>query len=474
MRKLIPLIVAVLCLALAANVMAKKPRKLPRKAYLSGAKIAGGFTGETPRRVEALALLDSCLMYYGPIPEAYFWRLSIYSELAGEMSTSDTAALMAELGLFKTSYDSLIMSCDKDNKELGVKKKLRKKCSDFQATADSLQHEWYAEYFNLAQESRNLALDTLIKQLEELTDEEDKVDMQKEIEETIGLAIANYKFASIFKPDDIAIAINMGQIYTSQNDYAKALPYQLKAAAITKEEDPEDSAPFLNDIAYSYFELKEFEKAAATFKEITSLVDDKQKITQYKNVIACYQSLQEPDSVYAYNYKILEIDPDDARTLSIIGGVWFNRIQELNMSRSDAREADDKALLEKLDAEHARTSDSANFYLKRAFEADSTDDQSIKFYAINNTISSNFEQAAWAWEKLTRLSPEEKSYWKYLGENFIRLRNFKDAVKPFEKLVELDDTDLATWERLVELYNSNSMPGKAKKAKAKVAELSKS
>ncbi|MCH7879324.1 MAG: hypothetical protein IH914_08440 [candidate division Zixibacteria bacterium] len=76
--------------------------------------------------------------------------------------------------------------------------------------------------------------------------------------------------------------------------------------------------------------------------------------------------------------------------------------------------------------------------------------------------------------QLTQHSPEEKSYWKYLGENFIRLRNLKDAIGPYEKLVALDDTDLAIWERLVELYNSNSMPGKAKKAKAKVAELSKS
>lgn len=473
MRKLTLLIIGALFLALTANVMAKKPRKLPRKAYLSGAKIAGGFTGETPRRAEALALLDTCLMFYGPIPEAYFRQVAIYSESAKEISTNDTTALMAELGHFKTAYDSLLMSCDKDNEELKVKKKLRKKCSDFIVTADSLQLEWYAEYFNLAQESRNLALDTLIKELEELTDEEDRVDMQEEIDETIALALANYEFASIFKPDDIAIAINTGQIYTSQNDFTTALEYQIKAAAITKDEDPDNYAPLLSDVAYSYYEVKEFDKAANTFKEISTLVDDDQKAKQYRNIVACYSNSENQDSVTAYNHKILELNPDDAGTLSAIGGLWFNEIQNLNMSRSDARNADDKKLLKQLDDELAQTSDSAIFYLKRAFVADSTDANSIEFYAITSTLSGDFEQAAWAWEKLTRIYPEDRSYWKYLGENFIRLRKFKDAIAPFEKTVELDDTDIDTWDRLIGLYSSNNMSGKAKKARAKVAELSK-
>lgn len=474
MRKLSLLVIGALFLALSATVIAKKGRKLPRSAYLSGAKIAGGFTGETPRYAEALALLDSCLMFYGPVPAAYFRQVAIHSDSAREIPTSDTAALMEELGRFKTAHDSLVMSCDKDNKELNVKKKLRKKCSGFQVTADSLQLEWYAEYFNLAQESRNLALDTLIKQLEELTDEEDKADMQNEIEETIALAIANYEFASIFKPNDIAIAINTGQIYASQDDFATALKFQLKAAAISKEDDPDNYPPLLSNVAYSYYELNEYEKAASTFKEISSLMDGEQKIREYKNVIACYSSMDNSDSVMAYNYKILELAPEDAATLSAVGGNWFNRIQNLNMSRSDARNAEDKKLMKQLDAELAWTSDSASFYLKRAFEADSTDASSIEFYAINNTISGNFKQAAWAWEKLTHIYPEDKSYWKYLGENFIRLLQFKDAIAPFEKTVELDDTDLGIWERLVELYNTNSMPDKAKKARAKVDALSKS
>ncbi|MFQ5607419.1 MAG: tetratricopeptide repeat protein, partial [Candidatus Zixiibacteriota bacterium] len=68
----------------------------------------------------------------------------------------------------------------------------------------------------------------------------------------------------------------------------------------------------------------------------------------------------------------------------------------------------------------------------------------------------------------------EKRFWLHLGENYIRLGKFKEAITPFEKLAELDATDPAVWERLVELYKNNGMSDKAKRASSKLAELSKS
>ncbi|MFQ5608066.1 MAG: hypothetical protein ACE5GA_08970, partial [Candidatus Zixiibacteriota bacterium] len=307
MKRFTTLVVCGLVFTLAVTGAAKKPRKLPMKAYITGAKISGGFTGETPNSDAALALLDTCLMFYGMVPEAYFWQVSILSELAEEIPSNDTAKLIEGLTRFKTTYDSLVLSCDEEFKEVKIKKKLRKKCSDFRATADSLHHERYAEYFNRAQESRNLVLDTLVKELEELTNEEDIADMKEEIKVAIAEAIANYDIASILKPDDASIAIHMGDIYSSQRQYDKALKYQRHAAEITKERDPGNYPAMLNQVAYSYYELKEFEKSADVFKEIAELVEGEQRIMQYRNVVACYSSVSQADSVFVYNYKVLEI-----------------------------------------------------------------------------------------------------------------------------------------------------------------------
>lgn len=450
---------------------AKKPRKLSMGAYISGAKIAmnvKGESGRTPRPDDALALLDSCLMWYEQVPEAYFWKVYINSSLAHD-NRGDEEKYREYLKEMVLSTDSLRLSCDPENKD--VKKKRKKKCEEQIITADSIRQEWFVEFYNEGQDSRTTIRDDLKVSLAEATEEDEKASLQEEINEEYAKAIRLYELAGSIYPKDTRYLMNLAEIHTERGDFEKAIPLQVRAVEQTKKSDPDNYLPLLNDVAYSLYEMKQYDSAAAIFKTIAAEVDDENRAPQFKNVVACYSLLDNADSVMAYNYKILELTPADAPTLATVGGVWFNKIQALNLARTDARNAGDDAKAEEIQTELNNVSDSARMYLQRAFEADPQDAQSIELYAITSTLVSDFESALKGWTLLTELKPDDKSYWIYVGDNCITLQRFTDAIPPYEKAVELDPTNVKVWQNLVDLYKNNGQLKESKAAAAKVAEL---
>lgn len=459
-----------LVFAMADSPEARRARKLSLSAYISGAKIALSAAGDSQiaRPYDALYLLDSCLMWYGQIPEAYFWKVIVNSTLAHD-NRGDEEKYRAFLGELVLANDSLTNSCDPDNED--VKKKRKKKCEDLIVTADSIRLEWFVEFYNEAQDSRTTIRDDLNLSLAESTDSTEKFSLQEEIDEEYATAIRLYELAGSIYPKDVRYLMNLAEIYTERGEFDKAIPLQLRAVAETKILDPENYLPLLNDLANSLYEMKRYDSAAAVFKILASEVDEDGKVAQYKNVVVCYSLLDNIDSVMLYNHKILELTPDDANTLATIGGVWFNRIQSLNLERADAREAKDKEKSAEIQTELKRVSDSARIYLERAFQANPEDEQSIELYAITSTLSGDPESALKAWKLMTELKPDDESYWIYVGDNYITLQKFSDAIAPYEKAVELDPTNVKVWQNLVDLYSANGQTDLSKVASAKVTEL---
>lgn len=476
--KRIAIVLALIALSVsltATNAEAKKPRKLSIGAYISGAKIAYGLSGgdETPRPRYALVLLDSCLLWHGMVPEAYFWQVTIYSDLVREIPRSDLSARREGLGRMLVALDSLKLSCDKENEE--VKKKRKKKCPSYLITADSVRDEWYAEYFNNGQEARAEVRDDLQPALSEATDADEKADLQKEIEEQQESSIANYGMAEFLKPDDASVLINLAELLANMGSFVDALPYQLRAAELSKENDPEYYSIMMQQVGFSHYELEDYQSAATVFSELADELtgDEAQEVRKslYRNTVAAYSSLQLLDSVIYYNHKVLQMDPGDANALATLGGMWFNKIQELNLQRSDARKAKDSELQESIGSQLKETGDSAIYYLQLAFEADSTDEQSIELYSIANTLNGNVEQAVVGWEMLALANPEEKRFWIYIGDNYITLSRFDEAIAPYEKASELDPTNIKVLDNLVNLYNNSGAKAKAKTAQAKLDKL---
>ncbi len=466
---------ALVVMSLPEQGFTKKKRKLPINSYISGAKIAYGKTvgDEGARPLDALFLLDSATMWYGMIPEVYFWETLIHSDLAQQVAESDTAARRERIVKLIGATDSLVMACDKENKK--VKKKYKKKCKPFLITADSIRADWFTTYYNEAQDNRTTLVDNLPLIADE-TDPESKADLLAEQDTLLQLTLSGYDMASMLATADslsLLVYQNLGNLFLELKDFGKSIPYFTKAAEMAKVSDPANYLNLLNQAAYASFQAEEYLEAARLWNEVIPEVDGEQKIDIYGNILAAFANLGIDDSLFYYNHKILAVDPNNAKALSMLGGKWFNRIQDLNKQSSDAREAGDDAKLAAIKKDLDAANDSAVVYLKRAFEVDSTDTQSIELYAITNMIRGARSESTDAWMRLTRLKPDDKTYWIYLADNYIALKQLKDAIEPYEKAVEIDDSDTEVWRNLVSLYQANNMTAKLKKAQAKLDALTK-
>ncbi len=467
---------ALVVMSLPEQGLTRKPRKLPIKSYISGAKIAYGKTvgDEGARPLDALLLLDSCTIWYGMIPEVYFWETLIHSDLAQQVAETDTSGRRERLTKMIGASDSLELSCDKENKD--VKKKYKKKCKPYKITADSIRGEWFATYYNYAQDNRTILVDDIQPTLKSETDPEELEILQAQKDTLMQLIRTDYSLAGMLAPTDSLLQLvdlNLGSLYSELEDYESALPYLAKAAESAKVSDPDNYLNLLNQMAFANFQLKNFQEAASIWVEVSNELEGEEKIDLINNVLASFASLGNDDSLFHYNQVILDVDPANAGALRMIGGTWFNRIQDINRKTSKAKQSGDDAALATLKAELQVANDSAIFYLKRAFEADPEDEQSIKLYGIASMLKGDRVAATDAWKKLTVLKPAEKAYWVYLAENYIAQKELKNAILPYEKAIELDDTDQDIWLRLIELYGPNGMKDKQKKAQAKYDELTK-
>jgi Tetratricopeptide repeat len=467
---------ALIVMSLPQQGLSKKQRKLPIKSYITGAKIAYGKTvgDEGARPYDALLLLDSCTIWYGMIPEVYFWETLIHSDLAQQVAETDTVGRRERLTKMIGAADSLVLSCDKENKE--VKKKYKKKCEPFQITADSIRSDWFATYYNMAQDNRTVLVDDIHPTLQSETDPHELEILQAQKDTLLQLISTDYGFAAILAPTDSLLQLvdlNLGSLYSELEDYQSALPYLAKSAENARLSDPGNYTNLLNQMAYANFKLKNLLEAARIWNEVANEVEAEEKISIINNILASFSILGNDDSLFYYNQVILDVDPANAGALRMIGGTWFNRIQDLNGENSKAKASGDDALVAEIKGKLELANDSAIVYLKRAFEADSTDEQSIKLFGIANMLKGDRNSATDAWLRLTALKPDNKSYWIYLAENYIALKDLKSAIPPYEKAVEIDASDADIWLRLIELYGPNGMKEKLKKAQAKYDALAK-
>jgi len=455
-------------LSIAVDAIAQPVRKLTLNAYLQGAKISMN-DPEGPRTEEAMALLDTCVMQYGPTPEAYALMAKIDSIRAEAIAEESLDKRKAQLGSILRHKLLLDSACA--NPE--VKDGLKKKCKSFSEQVESIRDYWFATYYNKGQEAYKPVEDEYNKQLETAADSVEKITIKADIEKAINAALPMFEAAALVKPEDPRVAIRVGDILSLAERHQDAIPFLEQAVAHTKPSDTAMLISLLSQVAYAYYATNQLPQAVDAYRRSLPLLASVDQIGIIKNISACYATLNEIDSVVAYSAKALSINPNDASSLSMLGGMWFNRIQDLNKGISEARAAKDKTAEDNAKTKLAAATDSAVIYLKRAFVADSTDAGSIERYAIVQVVAGKSADAADGWKRLTALRPAEKRYWVYLGDSYISAQKFKDAIAPYEKAVELDPNDAAVWSSLAELYGSHNMPDKAARARATAEKLSK-
>ena len=413
-------------------------RKLPVGAYIKSAKIEI-LSGDIERYQNAIALLDSLFLNYGPHAEGIFWMGQI------EVDYIDRAASPSDkkphVERFKMFTDSLHTCCDKDNK--AVKSKYKNDCEEFIEKSDSIAVKYWRQFYNSAVEQ----MKTITALNEDITKEVDSAVIERfknDIQLNVDSAATNFELCLIFDSTKEETYAGLGLLYEKANDYEKAIEWRDKGLPYTS-----DKATALIQIAYSYINMGDYKSPIPYMSEYIDLRPD--DTLTMGNLVICYNNNKMYDSAYAVNQRILTVAPGNFDALKSLG-LYFGQISR-DANDSASANAENPAEKAKWSALKDQGIDSAITYFERALETNPEDAMINELFGTYTYIKGNYEKSSRAFKKLTELKPSVPDFWTSLGDCYIQLKNFEDATSAYEKTVELKPGNKAVWEQLVDLYS---------------------
>ena len=449
---LLSLIILMALPALAGRRMVKKGAG----PMLTSARIA--LFSSPPRYEEAMAYFDTVLTDYGMIPEAYFYRGNIYAEFA-----SREYGFEGKIDFFnkmKACYDSLDLACE--NKD--VKKKYKSKCDDFQSVVDSIIIGLWGPNYNEGVKT----IERLDKEIKpNVANAADSIELEAATAELMAVADSGkgfFKIAAAVDPINSKSLEGLGILYDRLNETDSALNYFMQAYTSDSE-----SVQMVQSIAYSYIQLKDWNNAIEFFRKLMNMEPD--DVNTILNTAVCFNNLQMFDSVLAYNHKAITVDSSLASAYFDIGTIWLVSSQTYSDSTKYFKQETNASEAAKYIKLQNASLDSSAHYFCTAADLDENDLIAMEQCAVVTMILGNYEDAAMKFKILTEKSPQVFDFWINMGDCYIQLRQFKDAIEPYEKALEIDPTDVKLWEVIQSLYETQGFPEKAKNAENKIKEL---
>lgn len=443
-------------------VQAKKPRKLPADAYIKSAKIAI-ISGKIERYPEAIAMLDSLFMHYGPHAEGLYWMGQINVDYVEK--TASPVEKKQYIEKMVSYSDSLHMCCD--NKD--IKKKYRKNCDKYIQSADSIRVKYWREFYNAGVEQLTV-MDELQEEIDEAEDSVSRSYSEANLKANMDSCVANMELAITIDPTNHQTYIGIGSAYDKGGDPDEALRWQ----EIGLEKAPEEfKASMSLSIGYTYINMDKYCEAIPYLKTYLADTAHTDDLAWLYNLSICHNNCDQYEEAMAVYNQILDIDPNHLKVLTGIGR-YFN---DLGRRASDSArvylDAGDEAGSNGWMAKRDDAQDSAYTYYQRAFQTDPSDEFVADQFALVSYLLSKFEDAAEGYTRLTELQPNNADYWTYLGDIQIRLREFDKAIVSYEQTVSLQPDKADIWEQLADLYQNQRMTAKEKEARKKVKELKK-
>ena len=446
-----------LIVLMAVSAMAgRKAIKKGAGPMLSSARIA--LFSDPPRLDEAMAYFDTALTDYGMIPEAYFYRGNILAEYASREYNID-----GKVDLFNkmaACYDSMKLACESKD----VKKSYKAKCGDFQTVIDSIIKGLWGINYNLGVK----IIDSLDKELKsKMINAADSIELEAATAEFNAVADAGkgyFRITAAVDPNNGKSMEGLGLLYDRIDNTDSALYYFMQAYNMNPEQ-----VQLVQSIAYSYIQLKDWKNSIVFFRKLMVMVPE--DVNTILNTAVCFNNLQMFDSVLAYNHKAIAVDSSLASAYYDIGQIWLFRSQTYSDSTKYFKQETNPAEAAKYVAlQNASLDSSAQYYCKAA-DLDENDLIALEQCAVVTMILGKYEEAATKFKKLTEMSPRVFDFWINMGDCYIQLQKFKEAVEPYEKAVEIDPSDIKLWEVLLSLYETQGFPEKVKNAEAKIKEL---
>ena len=430
-------IIAVLLLTLAGAAMAKKERKLHAGAYISSAKIAI-VSGDQSRYPEAIAMLDSLFMHYGPNSQG----LSLMGQVMVDyIETAQGPFNKREYVEKMVAYnDSLHLCCDNED----IKKKYRKDCKKFTELSDSTLIQYWRGSYNNGIE--------LLDRVEELSDEAknttDSADIALAIadrEAVLDTLVANMDLAVMINPNDHRAYVGIASGYEKSGILEKAIEWLEKGV-----ERAEDKASLYLSIAYNYINLNRYCDAIPAFKNYIEI--ENTDTPNLYNLTVCYNNCGFYDSAMVVTKQILEVDPANADALLQVGRYWNQKGREAADSATSYQTVDDETNAHIWRDKRKEAFDSSLVYFKQASDAKPDNPTYLEEYALISHVNGYLEQAAEAFGKVTVLSPNDADAWMSLGDCHFNLRAWNDAIAAYEQVITLQSTNKEIIERLHDLY----------------------
>lgn len=443
--------------------MTAKERKLPVGAYIKTAKIHI-LSGDPERYKQAIIMLDSLFINYGPHAEGLFWMSQIYVDYIDK--TPNLVGKQEYVKKMVAYNDSLRLCCDKNNKE--VDDKYKQDCKKYIEKVDSTAVMYWRQFFNdgIAQLNK---VKQIISDLESESDSATIVFYNEQLKTFTDSCVNSINLAIIIDSTDYQPYVVMGTLSEQKKDYKASIEWLQKALNYIN--TPKERNPLLVQIAYNFINMNNFCEAIPYFKEYVQNAPE--DVANARNLTICYNNCEMFDSAYVLNKKLLEQFPDDTEVMTSIGRYWNQMGRLASDSANLCRQAQNEACAKDMQTKSQMHFDSASVYFKKAFELKPDDKFAAEEYAIVTAILGRYEEATVPFIRLTELEPMESNYWTYLGDCYLNLRKFKESAGAYEKVIELEPENMNILERLEGLYQELKMDKKLKVVRDKLAELKK-
>ena len=439
-------------------VEGKKPRKLPVDAYIKSAKIAI-ISGDIERYPEAIAMLDSLFMHYGPHAEALHLMGQINVDFVDK--TASPIEKKKYIELMVTYSDSLHMCCENED----IKKKYRKNCDKYVQSSDSIKVKYWREFYNAGVEQLTV-MSELQEEIAIADDSLTRAYSEANLKANMDSCVANMELAITIDPSNHQTYIGIGSAYDKGGDPDEALRWQ----QIGLEKAPQENKASMSlSIGYTYINMDKYCKAIPYLK--TYLADNPADTAWLYNLSICHNNCDQYEEALAVYHQILELDPNHMKVLTGVGRYFNDQGRRASDSARVYREVNDATGADSWMGKRDVAFDSSRAYFKRAFQVDPNDEFVADMYALISALRLQYEDAAEGYSKLTELQPNNADYWTYLGDIQVRLNAFENAIHSYEKTVGLAPDKVEIWEQLAALYQDQKMTAKETEARKKIKEL---
>lgn len=460
MKRITAIFIAALLVVAALSSVTEAAK--PLKAFISGAKIAI----VEGRPDEALVLLDSVSLFYGPVPEAHQWVFRVYADKVESSSGLDAKRPYLEKML--AYIDSVHLVCDG---ALPVKdKKYLKDCKDYTQLGDSTKVKFFRIFYNQGHEQIK-TLERLAGDLNNATDSATQAYISEDINHNIDSCIANMSMAIMVDSSQFSPYVAIADAYDRAGNYPKAIEWMERGYALAA-----DPSMLAQQLAYYYIQTDDYCGAIKYLKQYVEAHPD--SLTTMNYLAICYNNCGfDParrvylDSAMMVNRQILSKVPDEPSVLGAVGRYFLMQAQQLSDSASQARQAEAQAFAAQFDARRREFFDSSRTYFRRAFEADTTDVAMAEQFGFTSALLEDCESAVRAFEIVAAARPDDIDNWTSLGDCYLRLSKWTDAIRAYEKVSELNPGRKAIWDNLAALYQQTGQKDKAAEAARKSQEL---